>query len=107
MNKSITVCICLLAMFVLQGCAAVPYYDDASVHRITVGDQVKLRLVDGKRVSLTVAEVDSHTLVGDDGTTIEKGDVDAAKVRIPADEIPCSSLASWRSTNCVLGSVAL
>ena len=105
MNMPKIICICLLAMCVLQGCAAVPYYDDASIHRIGVGDQVKLNLVDGKRVNLTVAEVDSHKMVGEDGTTIEKRDVDLVKVRIPADEIPCSSLASWRSTDCVLGSI--
>ena len=107
MNKSIVICLCLLAICALQGCAAVPYYDDASVHRIGVGDQVKLRLIGGDRVALRIAEVDSHTLVGEDGTTIEKRDVDSVKVRIPADEIPCSSLASWRSTDCVLGSIAL
>ena len=107
MNKSIFVFVCLLAMCALQGCAAVPYYDDTSVTRISVGDQVKLKLLDGNRVNLKVAEVDSHTVVGEDGTTIEKRDVDTVKVRIPANEIPCSSLASWRSTDCVLGSIAL
>jgi len=93
-----------MGLMFLFGCSTIPYYEDATVDQISVGDEIKVVLDGDEKASLTVSQVNADTIVGDDGETFSKIKIEEVRMRVPADQISCSSLASWRNTQCVLNS---
>ena len=100
MRKRIIVLAHLAILPFLGGCAAVPHYEDAAYFRVSAGDKIKVKLIDGSRETLVVSEVDGTTITGEGGEVIAREDVDEISIRVEASDIPCSSLASWRNTKC-------